>query len=226
MSPPPITVTVLLRQIADWLTDAAALARAAATCAESGSEAEAVRLSLDLDERLHEAEGLHCAVRLIARLQADGPLPADASGLGIVLDAQPRSGDVPVRGSGRWRRPVSPPEARTSTMTHLTETQRRLIEAATHIPTGSWSHCRRCGAGPSHGSRQRCWRGAWPRTVGPDDPAWRSEADGRRIGLRQVVGTSDPESTEGNRCSRCENGGRTATHTRWDRTHCSVAAAR
>jgi hypothetical protein len=134
MSPPPITVTVLLRQIADWLTDAAALARAAATCAESGSEAEAVRLSLDLDERLHEAEGLHCAVRLIARLQADGPLPADASGLGIVLDAQPRSGDVPVRGSGRWRRPVSPPEARTSTMTHLTETQRRLIEAATHHP--------------------------------------------------------------------------------------------
>lgn len=68
MSPEPITVTNLLRDIAERLGDATAIARAAVSCAESGSEHEAVRLSLDLDERLHEAEALHRAVTLIARL--------------------------------------------------------------------------------------------------------------------------------------------------------------
>lgn len=68
MSPEPITVTSLLRDIAERLGETAAIARAAVTCAESGSEHEAVRLSLDLDERLHEAEALHRAATLIARL--------------------------------------------------------------------------------------------------------------------------------------------------------------
>lgn len=68
MSPEPITVTSLLRDIAERLGEAAAIARAAVTCAECGSEHEAVRLSLDLDERLHEAEALHRAVTLVARL--------------------------------------------------------------------------------------------------------------------------------------------------------------
>ncbi|WP_375461433.1 hypothetical protein [uncultured Enterovirga sp.] len=53
-----LNITEGLREIATRLTDAAAIAKAAVTCAESGSEREAVRLSLDLDELLSEAETL------------------------------------------------------------------------------------------------------------------------------------------------------------------------
>lgn len=66
-----LNITEGLREIATRLTDAAAIAKAAVTCAESGSEREAVRLSLDLDELLGEAETLHRAVTLLNRMERD-----------------------------------------------------------------------------------------------------------------------------------------------------------
>ena len=40
-------------------------------CAESGSDREALRIAMDLDELLHEAQTLHGAVILIGRLDRD-----------------------------------------------------------------------------------------------------------------------------------------------------------
>src|SRR5215212_4278489 len=53
-----ISITGCLCEIRDRLTDAAAVAKAAVTCAESGSEHEAVRIVLDVEEMLHEASTL------------------------------------------------------------------------------------------------------------------------------------------------------------------------
>jgi hypothetical protein len=50
-----ISITGCLKEISGRLTDAAAVAKAAVTCAESGSEHQAVRIVLELDEVLHEA---------------------------------------------------------------------------------------------------------------------------------------------------------------------------
>ena len=64
-----LSITTCLREISARLTQAAAIARAALVCAESGSEGEAVRIVLDLDELLHETQTLHGAVCLIGRIR-------------------------------------------------------------------------------------------------------------------------------------------------------------
>lgn len=64
-----LSVTACLAEISGRLTDAAAVAKAALTCAEAGSEREAVRIAMDLDTLLHEAETLHAAVCLLSRLR-------------------------------------------------------------------------------------------------------------------------------------------------------------
>lgn len=64
-----LSVVACLSEISARLTDAAAIARAAVICAESGSEREALRIVLDLDERLHEATTLHEAVILLGRVR-------------------------------------------------------------------------------------------------------------------------------------------------------------
>ena len=63
-----LNVTGCLTAMSERLTDAAAIARAALVCAQSGSEREAVRIALDLDALLSEAGTLHGAVCLIGRM--------------------------------------------------------------------------------------------------------------------------------------------------------------
>ena len=58
-----------LDEISVRLTDAAAIAKAAVVCAESGSEREGLRIAMDLDELLHEVRSLHGAALLFGRLQ-------------------------------------------------------------------------------------------------------------------------------------------------------------
>ena len=72
MSPGPesgISITGCLKEISGRLTDAAAVAKAAVTCAESGSEHEAVRIVLDVEEMLHEASTLLNGVTLLNRMR-------------------------------------------------------------------------------------------------------------------------------------------------------------
>jgi hypothetical protein len=64
-----ISITGCLKEISGRLTDAAAVAKAAVTCAESGSEHEAVRIVLELDEMLHEASTLLNGVTLLNRMR-------------------------------------------------------------------------------------------------------------------------------------------------------------
>ena len=68
-----LSITGCLREVASRLTDAAAIAKAAVTCAESGSEREAIRISLDMDEMLHEAQALHRAATLLNRIERTAP---------------------------------------------------------------------------------------------------------------------------------------------------------
>lgn len=67
MSGSSLTVADCLTEMSEILTDAAAVAKAAVTCAESGSEREAIRIALNLDETLHEFKTLHEAMRLLNR---------------------------------------------------------------------------------------------------------------------------------------------------------------
>lgn len=71
MSMDGLSVTRCLGEISSRLTDAAAIARAALACAEAGSEREALRIAMELDEHLFEAKTLHGAVIMIGRLQRD-----------------------------------------------------------------------------------------------------------------------------------------------------------
>jgi len=64
-----ISITGCLKEISGRLTDAAAVEKAAVTCAESGSEHEAVRIVLELDEMLHEASTLLNGVTLLNRMR-------------------------------------------------------------------------------------------------------------------------------------------------------------
>lgn len=64
-----LSITVGLRELSTRVTDAAAILTAAVVCAESGSEREALRIAMDIDELLHEAQTLHGAVCLIGRMQ-------------------------------------------------------------------------------------------------------------------------------------------------------------
>ena len=68
MSTAGLSITACLAEISARLTDAAAIAKAAVVCAESGSEREALRIAMDLDELLSEAGTLHGAVCLIGRM--------------------------------------------------------------------------------------------------------------------------------------------------------------
>lgn len=67
-----LDITTCLEALSTRLADAAAVARAAASCAQSGSEHEAVRIALDLDVLLAESQTLHGAVCLFGRMARDG----------------------------------------------------------------------------------------------------------------------------------------------------------
>ena len=64
-----ISITGCLREISGRLTDAAAVAKAAVTCAESGSEHHAVWIVLDVEEMIHEASTLLNGVTLLRRIE-------------------------------------------------------------------------------------------------------------------------------------------------------------
>jgi hypothetical protein len=65
-------------EISTRLSDAAAIAKAAVTCAESGSEPEAVRIAMDLDELVHQVATLHGAMCLLNRMARDAERTAPA----------------------------------------------------------------------------------------------------------------------------------------------------
>lgn len=69
MSGAELSIRACLDAISTRLSDAAAIAKAAVVCAESGSEREGLRIAMDLDELLHEAVTLHGAAALIGRAQ-------------------------------------------------------------------------------------------------------------------------------------------------------------
>ena len=58
-----VSITGCLKEISGRLADAAAVAKAAVTCAESGSERQAVRIVLDVEEMIHEASTLLNGIR-------------------------------------------------------------------------------------------------------------------------------------------------------------------
>ena len=68
MNTTDLSITTCLAEISIRLTDAAAVAKAALTCAIAGSEREALRIAMDLDRLLNEAQTLHGAVCLIGRM--------------------------------------------------------------------------------------------------------------------------------------------------------------
>jgi len=68
-----ISITGCLYEIRDRLTDAAAVAKAAVTCAESGSERQAVRIILEVEEMIHEASTLLNGVTLMRRIERGSP---------------------------------------------------------------------------------------------------------------------------------------------------------
>lgn len=63
-----LDITTCLAEISIRLNDAAAIAKAALTCATAGSEREALRIAMDLDRLLHQVQTLHGAVCLIGRM--------------------------------------------------------------------------------------------------------------------------------------------------------------
>lgn len=65
-----LTIIVGLREISRRLADAAAIAKGAVACAEAGSEREALRIAMDLDEMIHEIATLHGATRLVGRMES------------------------------------------------------------------------------------------------------------------------------------------------------------
>lgn len=80
MSDPGLSITACLSEISDRLSEAAAVAKAALACAEAGAEREGLRIGMDLDVPLSEAQTLHAAACLIGRLkrQAERGGEADA----------------------------------------------------------------------------------------------------------------------------------------------------
>lgn len=75
---PSLSVMTCLQAIGTRLGEAAAVSKAAATCAEAGSEREALRIALDLDVLLHEAITLHGALCLVGRMRVEPNAPAPA----------------------------------------------------------------------------------------------------------------------------------------------------
>lgn len=71
-----IDIATCLEALSRRLVDAAAVAQAAVACAHAGSQREAVRIALKLDDLLGEAQTLHGAVCLLGRMDApDGARP-------------------------------------------------------------------------------------------------------------------------------------------------------
>lgn len=70
-----LSITAFLEEISTRLDVVAARARAALSCAESGSEGEALRIAMDIDEVIYEVKMLHGAMRLAARRQRDRAMP-------------------------------------------------------------------------------------------------------------------------------------------------------
>ena len=64
-----VSITGCLKEISGRLADAAAVAKAAVTCAESGSERQAVRIVLDVEEMIHEASTLLNGITLLNRMR-------------------------------------------------------------------------------------------------------------------------------------------------------------
>lgn len=79
MSGTQLSIRTGLAEISGRLNDAAAIAKAALVCAESGSDREAVRIAMDLDGLLNGAQTLHGAVCLMARLDREARKPASPS---------------------------------------------------------------------------------------------------------------------------------------------------
>lgn len=69
MSGPGLSIRVYLNEISGRLTAASAIAKGAVACVEGGSEREALRIAMDLDELLSEAATLHGAMCLVGRMQ-------------------------------------------------------------------------------------------------------------------------------------------------------------
>ena len=65
--PGALTLPGLLADLAQDLDAAAAVARAAVTCAEAGAIIDAMRIAIRLDVALGEAQVLHAALCLLAR---------------------------------------------------------------------------------------------------------------------------------------------------------------
>jgi hypothetical protein len=66
-----LSITAFLVEISTRLDAVAARARAALSCAQSGSEKEALRIAMDIDEVIYEVKMLHGAMRLAARSGRD-----------------------------------------------------------------------------------------------------------------------------------------------------------
>ena len=72
-----LSIAICLDEISARMTDAAAVAKAARTCAEAGSEREALRIAMDLDEMLAEVATLHDAMRFIGPMNCQRAAPPD-----------------------------------------------------------------------------------------------------------------------------------------------------
>lgn len=64
-------IKACLAQIHAKLKEAEQIAKAARVCAEAGSAAEAIRISMDLDQILYDAGRLHDAACVLGRLGRD-----------------------------------------------------------------------------------------------------------------------------------------------------------
>jgi hypothetical protein len=64
-----LSIAGCLGEISGRLVDAAAVAKTAVTCAEAGSERQAVRIVLDVEEMIHETNTLLNGVTLMSRME-------------------------------------------------------------------------------------------------------------------------------------------------------------
>lgn len=66
-----MSITGCLREISDRLTNAAGIAKAARSCAETGWEPQGVTIAMDVEEILHEVGTLHAALVLMSRISRE-----------------------------------------------------------------------------------------------------------------------------------------------------------
>ncbi|MBP6014333.1 MAG: hypothetical protein KBA31_19040 [Alphaproteobacteria bacterium] len=67
----PLTGTTFLKPIADRLTRAAGMARAAEACANAGDDEGAAEMIVDIDIPIYEAEALVRATYILNRIERD-----------------------------------------------------------------------------------------------------------------------------------------------------------